>query len=89
MLKPTLEAVQPLTNGLANGITDSAGQLDTGINQVGKALNSATTGIGSIVQGALKGVGNTLNSLPKTLYALLRNIETSHTIITNILNVIL
>ncbi|OAQ25055.1 hypothetical protein K457DRAFT_23626 [Linnemannia elongata AG-77] len=67
VVKPVLKAASSLTNGLDNGLTQSAGQVQTGVNSAGVALNSVTRGVGCIAQGLVSGLGNTVGDMPKAL----------------------
>ncbi|KAH7054820.1 hypothetical protein BKA57DRAFT_434455 [Linnemannia elongata] len=89
VLKPVPSATAPLTNGLDNGLTQSAGQLQTGVDSSGRALDSVTSGVGSIAQGTVSGVGNTVADVPKALYGLLKALGKSTGLVSDLLNTLL
>lgn len=88
-LKPALKSLTSLTNGLDTGLTQSAGQICTGVDSTGAALDSVTSGIGLIAQGTCSGLGNTLKDIPKALFALVHAIDHSHSIVSELLNTLL
>lgn len=72
--RSSTDLLDPLTDGIDNGLVSAGNAFTRGFYYGGEGLDSIVGGAGSIAQGALSGVGNTLDDLPDALDGVLDDV---------------
>lgn len=78
--------LQPLLNGLNQGLQAGSAQICNGVHQIGSTLSSTVSGIGTIVADTATGAGGTVKALPNGLYKTTKNLQQNTGIIGNTLD---
>lgn len=86
IIGPLLALLQPLLNGLNQGLQVGSIKIGNGAHQIGSALSSTVSGVGTIIVNTAAGAGGTVKALPCGLYKTTKNLQQNTGIIGNTLN---
>ncbi len=75
LLGPALAALNPLTQGIDQGVTAGAGNINAATRDAGEAVNQAAQGVGDASQGVAQGAGETVAEVPGAVDRTVHNLE--------------
>ncbi len=75
LLGPALAALEPLSQGIDQGVTAGAGNVNAAVRDAGEAVNQAAQGVGDATQGVTQGTGETVAEVPGAADRTIHNLE--------------
>jgi len=75
ILGPALAALEPLAEGIDQGATAGATNVNSAVHDAGQAVNQAAQGVGDAVQGVTQGAGETVAEAPGAADRTVHNLE--------------
>lgn len=72
---PFLAAIEPLAQGVDQGVTAGATNINAAVRNAGQAVNQAAQGVGDAAQGVTQGAGETVAEVPGAADRTVFNVE--------------
>jgi hypothetical protein len=77
LLGPVLAALEPLAQGIDQGVPAGATDVNAAAHHAGEAMNQAAQGVGDAAQGMTQGAGETVAEAPGAVDRTIHGLETS------------